>query len=282
MRVLITGTSGLSEELSKYLNRNNIIAECISVRDDDWKKSSFTDYGVIVHVAGIVPKKGVLSEDYYSVNRDLTLMLAEKAKLDGVKQFVFISSMSVYNTPISLTNKQGIITLKTKPDPQNDYGKSKFEAEQGLEKLKSDSFKVSIIRSPSIYSEELKSYLNQYELLVSKIGMIPDCFKDLYRSAIYTVNLFELIRLILITTYDGIICPDDGQLCAMDYCQLTAPSKHRSRLIGKIINVFFKNNQFIRRCFGQVTYDSNLSNVFDGEYRICTYSDIVKRFTERP
>lgn len=33
---------------------------------------------------------------YYEVNRDLAIKTAQKAKKEGVKQFIFLSSMSVY------------------------------------------------------------------------------------------------------------------------------------------------------------------------------------------
>ena len=37
---------------------------------------------------------------YYSVNRDLTIETAKKAKLNGVKQFIFMSSIIVYGDSI--------------------------------------------------------------------------------------------------------------------------------------------------------------------------------------
>ena len=63
---------------------------------------------------------------YFKVNKDLTIETAQKAKESGVKQFIFMSSMIVYNS------KENRITLDTKPNPNNFYGLSKLKAEEGL------------------------------------------------------------------------------------------------------------------------------------------------------
>ena len=52
----------------------------------------------------------------------------KKAKAEGVRQFIFLSTMSVYGFD------NGVVTDKTAPKPVTDYGRSKLEAEYLLER----------------------------------------------------------------------------------------------------------------------------------------------------
>ena len=80
----------------------------------------------------------------------MTIEVAKKAKKDKVKQFIFLSSMSVYGLEV------GTITSETLPNPNTNYGKSKLMAEEALNKLSDDSFKVVILRPPMVYGEGCK------------------------------------------------------------------------------------------------------------------------------
>ena len=72
------------------------------------------------------------------------------AKEDGVKQFIFLSSMSVYGMDT------GVITKETVPVPKSNYGKSKLQAEEGINALSSDDFKVCTLRPPMVYGKDCK------------------------------------------------------------------------------------------------------------------------------
>ena len=63
------------------------------------------------------------------MNRDLAIETAKKAKAEGVKQFIFMSSIIVYGNS---TNEQGVIDRNTVPNPSNFYGDSKLQAEEGI------------------------------------------------------------------------------------------------------------------------------------------------------
>ncbi|MHC5924116.1 NAD-dependent epimerase/dehydratase family protein, partial [Streptococcus pyogenes] len=83
----------------------------------------FSPYDSVFHVAAIVHKneKNINPQLYYTVNRDLPVELAKKAKSEGVKQFIFLSTMSVYG------RNEAIITSGTSLSPDTFYGKSKLE-----------------------------------------------------------------------------------------------------------------------------------------------------------
>ena len=88
---------------------------------------------MVYHVAGRahIKEKKVNEARYYKVNRDLVLEVAKKAKEAGVKQFVFMSSMSVYG----LNHSKLPITRESECHPNTYYGKSKLEAEKLLQEL---------------------------------------------------------------------------------------------------------------------------------------------------
>src|SRR5690606_1770316 len=121
--------------------------ETIGLRDPSWRSFNFSKFDVVFHVAGIahVSAKKSMKDMYFKVNRDLTIEVARIAKESGVKQFIFMSSMNVYNS------KETRITNHTKLNPDNFYGLSKLQDEMELMKINDRDFKVCIFRSPMIY-----------------------------------------------------------------------------------------------------------------------------------
>ena len=101
MKILITGkNSYIGNSVKSWLNEKepSFIVDEISLRNIDLKTISFNDYDVIFHVAGIahISSNKKLIPDYFRVNRDLAIELANKAKKDFVKLFIFTSSMAIY------------------------------------------------------------------------------------------------------------------------------------------------------------------------------------------
>ena len=103
-KILITGAhSYIGTSVADYLARwpEKYAVDTLSVRGEKWKQADFSGYDAVFHVAGIAHADvGHVSEErkaeYYAVNRDLTLAVAEKAKADGVGQFLYMSSAIVY------------------------------------------------------------------------------------------------------------------------------------------------------------------------------------------
>src|SRR5690606_1165985 len=95
--------------------------------ENSWKNKNFSVYDVVFHVAGIahVSSDPKLEELYYKVNRDLTIETAMKAKEEGVRQFIFMSSIIVYGDS---SKHRRVIDRNTIPTPSNFYGNSKLQA----------------------------------------------------------------------------------------------------------------------------------------------------------
>lgn len=92
---------------------------------------------------------------YRTVNVDGTLNLARQAAAAGVKRFVFVSSIKV-NGEYSAPNRP--FSESDACDPQDAYGQSKYEAEQGLRLLSVNTgMEVVIIRPPLVYGPGVKA-----------------------------------------------------------------------------------------------------------------------------
>jgi nucleoside-diphosphate-sugar epimerase len=88
-------------------------------------------------------------EEFCRINVAGTLNLARQATAAGVNRFVFLSSIKVNGE--STTNGK-FFRADDEPAPQDPYGISKLEAEQGLMDIGSQTgMEVVIIRPPLVY-----------------------------------------------------------------------------------------------------------------------------------
>ena len=198
-KVLITGAGsyiGCSfKQYAKEYYPENFSIDELSLRDESWKEKNFSDYDVVYHVAGIAHADvGKVSEEtkekYYQINTDLSIAVAKKAKEEGVKCFVFMSSMIVYGDSAPVGKKK-IIDENTVPNPANFYGDSKLQADVAVRELADDKFKVIVLRPPMIYGKDSKG---NYPLL-AKLAKLSPIFPDVKneRSMLYIENLCELL-----------------------------------------------------------------------------------------
>ena len=141
-KVLITGAGsyiGRSfEEYALVHHAGALSADTVDMIDGSWRSRDFSPYDCVFHVAGIAHADvGSVSEEdkkkYYAINTDLAIETCRKAKAEGVKQFVFMSSAIVYgdSAPYGKTKR---ITRETEPAPANFYGDSKWQADKGAER----------------------------------------------------------------------------------------------------------------------------------------------------
>jgi hypothetical protein len=116
-RILITGkNSYIGTSVEKWLLKEpeKYSVDTIDMLNESWREHDFSKYDVVFHVAGIAHIKETKNNRnlYFKINRDLAYETALKAKQDGVKQFIFLSSMSVYGI------EKGIIDKNTSLNPK--------------------------------------------------------------------------------------------------------------------------------------------------------------------
>lgn len=129
--------------------------------------------------------------EYRRVNVDGTLNLARQAAAAGVKRFIFISSIKVNGEQTSLSQP---FTADDTPAPEDAYGISKWEAEQGLQQLADETgMEVVIIRPPLVYGQGVKGNFASMIKLVKKGFPLPLGAIHNKRSLVALDNLADLI-----------------------------------------------------------------------------------------
>ena len=273
INVLVTGKTGfignaLLCRLSEF--PGDFRAESISVRGDDWRKTGFRGVDAVVHTAGIahVRPDPSLEAEYMRVNRDLAVEVARRAKADGVRQFIFLSSIIVYGDAAP-AGKPKLIRPDTPPAPSGAYGRSKLEAEEGILALADENFRVAVIRPPMVYGKGCKGNYNTLSALVRKLPVFPDL--ENHRSVLYVGNLAECIRVILRDGLEGFFFPQDESVTSTrELAERIARARGRKIRFLKCLDPLVKlagRGGVVRRAFGDLAYDPDMS-AFPENYRI--------------
>jgi nucleoside-diphosphate-sugar epimerase len=128
---------------------------------------------------------------FRAVNVDGTLNLARQAAAAGVKRFVFISSVKINGESTQLGRAFTEVDL---PNPQDAYGQSKHEAEQGLRQIASDTgMEVVIIRPPLVYGPGVKANFAALMRAVQRGWPLPLGAVHNQRSLVALDNLVDFI-----------------------------------------------------------------------------------------
>lgn len=130
-------------------------------------------------------------EAYRQVNVEGTLNLARQAVQAGVRRFVFVSSIKVNG---EATEPGHPFTADRTPAPQDPYGISKLEAEQGLLELSArTSMEVVIVRPPLVYGPGVKANFASMVRWVAKGVPLPLGSIHNARSMVALDNLVDLL-----------------------------------------------------------------------------------------
>lgn len=160
----------------------------------DWSKA-FLNCAVVIHLAARVHVMNDTEADpltaFRAVNVDGTLNLARQAAAAGVKRFVFISSVKVNGES---TPPGRAFTEADAPNPQDAYGQTKHEAEQGLRQLSTDTgMEVVIIRPPLVYGPGVKGNFADLMRAVQRGWPLPLGAVHNLRSLVALSNLVDFI-----------------------------------------------------------------------------------------
>jgi len=157
----------------------------------------FSDIDVIIHTAGRAHIMNDSSsnplEEFRRVNTAGTLDLARLAVDSGVKRFVFLSSIKVNG---AVTKAGHSFTPDDVYVPDDPYGLSKYEAEQGLLALaKETGLEVVVIRPPLVYGPGVKANFSSMMKWMGKPVPLPFGAIHNQRSLVALDNLVSFISL---------------------------------------------------------------------------------------
>ena len=263
MKILITGSSGfIGTNFIQNSSEFKIVEVDLLIQKVE--EVDFSGIDSVLHLAALVHQmKGAPEEQYFKVNRDLAYEVSLKAKSQGVKQFVFMSTAKVFGE--STTGKPAW-NENSECKPQDAYGRSKYEAEKLLLGLQDEHFKVAIVRSPLVYGVGVKANMYNLVKLVNQCPVLPLGGINNVRSMVYVGNLVALLKHIIQTLAAGIFIAGDKQpLSTTRLTQLIATASHKKIVLIRIPG-FIRNlvktvkPSIIDRLFGSLELDNASTN----------------------
>lgn len=262
-RILITGANSyIGMSFEQWLKKwpDEFTVDTVDLMNDAWKTEDFSKYDTVFHVAGIAHIKETEknADLYYKVNRDIAFDAAQKSKAEGVRQFIFLSSMSVYGLD------SGVITKETVPHPKSNYGKSKLQAEELINQLADERFIVTVLRPPMVYGKGCRGNYQALSKFAKKLPVFPDIKNQ--RSMIYIDNLVEFIRMLIAEQKGGLFCPQNsGYVCTSEMVRLIAKENGHNIRLTRFFNpvIHILKIGIITKIFGSYVYDKSFDNIAD-------------------
>lgn len=288
--VLITGSNSfIGTSFEKYINdsfSSDYNIETIDMINIDLSSVSFKKYDVVFHVAGIAHVDITKADEktkqkYYDVNTHLAINTAKKAKADGVKQFIFMSSSIVYGDAAPIGTSK-MIYKDTSLSPTNFYGDSKAKAEEGIVMIEDDSFKVCILRCSKVYGKNSEKNFNTLIKIADSFKFVP--YIDNQRSMIYIENLCEFVRLLIKNNDNGVFFPQNKEyLNTSELIKLIGEYRNKKIILVKgfewLIKIFGNFSSLVTKAFGNLTYDKKISE-YKEDYCICPLEESIRRTVE--
>lgn len=282
MKVLLVGKdSYIGNHIEEWLSSKGMKVYQLDVLTEEWKSYDYSEFDSIVHVAGIVHRPDCKDWDLYKrVNTDMPIEIATMAKKQGVRQYVFFSTMGVYGIEKRLY--PNTIDKSTPLNASSMYSRSKLLAEKGLCKLQDKSFNVAIIRPPSVYGKGCRgNYIPEFSKVVKKIPIIPLAYQNVKQSMIYIDNLCELVSLVIADNYKGIYCPqDERSVSAVEILDAIAKGLNLKRPHSRVFGIIVRLLSFIdiiNKAYGGVEYKNNLSNINGYKYVVVPFVEGMRR-----
>ncbi|MBI5975582.1 NAD-dependent epimerase/dehydratase family protein [Staphylococcus canis] len=264
-RILLTGQTGyMSQRLHDFLTREGYRVDQISLRSQNWHHHTFEHYDTVIHLAALVHNNqpDATMVDYMNVNYHLTRQLAVKAKAEGVRHFIFFSTMAIYGKEGRL-NQSEEINQTTEATPKTPYGISKYKAEQMLLKMHGDTFKVAILRPPMIYGKNAPGNFSKLIKLAKFVPVYPKI--DNQRSVLYIETLEKYIKETIETKAYGIFHPQNAE-----YMSTNAAIQEMRRVMGKstycvkvprFILKSIAHISIIQKIYGNLFYSQNIDGL---------------------
>ena len=215
MNILVTGSNGfIGKPLVAALEANGdtvvrVVRKVTTPGDvaidtidrfDQWPQL-LSGVQAVVHLAARVHDLHATKDQlelYRQTNTQGTLALAHAAQQAGVKRFVFISTLyrsrKITDAPVARDGANIPYRESDIPTPDDAYGISKWEAEQGLQAMMGGEMEIVILRPPMVYGPQVRAnFLKLMHLAASGLPLPFGAIRN-QRSMIYVGNLVDAIQ----------------------------------------------------------------------------------------
>ena len=263
-RILIAGEhSYIGTHLAAWLtaHASEYAVETLSLRGEGWKTADLAGADAAVLAAGLAHQKETPENEplYEAINHQLAVAFAARAKAAGVRQLLFLSSMSVYG------RTTGRIHGDTPPAPNTAYGRSKLAAETELAALADDHFHVAILRPPMVYGPGCRGNYPRLSALIGKTPVFPRAENE--RSMVYIDTLCACMEWLLQTGGEGLYFPQNARYVRTDELaeQIARARGHRlwqPRGAGWLLRLLSPRIGVVGKVFGTLTVDQDMSAPF--------------------
>ncbi len=190
---------------------------------------------VVIHLAARVHVMKDTSADplaeFLKINLHGTVNLAKQAANAGVKRFVYVSSIKVNG---ERTSETAPFTGLEKPDPQDHYAISKWQAEQALRRIAQEAnLEVVIVRPPLVYGPGVKGNFSSLLAAIDRGIPLPLASASNARSLVYVGNLVNAL----------ITCATHPAAAGQTYLVNDGEDVSTAVLIEKIASAFGRNSR---------------------------------------
>jgi nucleoside-diphosphate-sugar epimerase len=196
-RVIVTGSTGfVGRSLGAQLGRP---AAPLHFGAEDWREqvahAAFSG-ATVFHLAARAHQRGAPSaSDFQRDNLEKTVVLARAAAAGGARRIVFLSTIKVLGEDTA----GRAFREDDREAPEDDYARSKAEAERALADIASQSrLEISIVRPPLVYGANVKG--NLLALLRMADSPLPLPFGALANRRSF-VHVDDLARLLIACAY---------------------------------------------------------------------------------
>lgn len=161
-------------------------------------KEELSKSDCVVHLAARVHVMNEMAADpiaeFRAANLEKTESLARNAAAEGIKRFVFVSTIKVLGDGVP----HRPYTHSDRASPSDAYSVSKYEAEQAVERIASETgMEFVILRPPLIYGAGVGGNMRRIFSLVYRGIPMPFGAVENARSMLAVENLCDVIQLCL-------------------------------------------------------------------------------------
>ena len=141
----------------------------VDYEDPESIRSGLEGVDAVVHLLGHAHQPKSAQHVYQLVNVEYTRRLLEASERAGVQRFLFLSSVKALGS-----GADEPYTEETPPNPTDDYGRSKLEAEHVVQALsRSANIDFVILRPPLVYGAGVKGNLRRLITAIERGRPIP-------------------------------------------------------------------------------------------------------------